>query len=94
MKVDLAEELEAAIEYKIYLIDVFLVVADLCVNDMSILDYATIVQLSLVHIGVFQIAIQVVQLVEIERVALVGDNIEEKKLLGLLSGISATVTFD
>lgn len=53
MKVDLAEELEAAIEYKIYLIDVFLVVADLCVNDMSILDYATIVQLSLVHIGVF-----------------------------------------
>lgn len=71
MKVDLFEKLEASFVDKVDIVVHLYVVGKLAVNHLGIVNYASVLELLCVDRGVRQVTIQVVKLVQVERVALV-----------------------
>lgn len=91
MEVHLPKELLAAEEYQVYVIDDFLVKSNLVADDPRILNYSLVVELTQIYLGVHQVAVDIVKLVEIERTPLIGHYVEEKPFFRLGSGVSRVV---
>ena len=58
------------------------------------LNDALIVDVGKIDLRVLKVAIQVVQLVKVEAIALVGDDVEEEELLRIVPDVVCRVTLD
>ena len=94
MKVDLLEKFKSSLEHLVDLIVRLEAVRDVIVDDHGPLYDSLELHAWIVHSCVLQVSIQVVKLVQVERVALVWDYIEEEALFGVMSCIALVFSFD
>ena len=71
MQIDLLEQFKSSLVDHVYFIVYLLVVSDFPVNDACVANDTIVVDLRLVNLRVDQVSVQIVELVEIEGVALV-----------------------
>ena len=71
MQIDLLEQFKSSLVDHVYFIVYLLVVSDFPVNDACVANNTIVVDLRLVNLRVDQVSVQIVELVEIEGVALV-----------------------
>ena len=88
MKVDLLKEFKSSLEHLVDLIVRLEAVRDVIVNDHGTLYDSLELDAWIVNSCVLQVSIQVVKLVQVERVALVRDNIEEEALFGMMTSVA------
>lgn len=94
MQVDLFEKFKARLVDEVDIVMHLDIVGKLALNDLCIVNDASVLELLCVDGRVRQVTIQVVELVKVERVALVGHYVEQKSLRGAMPGISLTLTLD
>ena len=94
VQIDLPEEFEAAIEYQVDVVIDFPVVRDLVVDDLRVAQDSLVINERFVDIRMHQVSIQIIKLVQVERVALVCDDIEKEALLIIIARIMCRLTFD
>jgi hypothetical protein len=76
VKINLSKEFEASLENYIDVILDLLVVCNFVVYDAGVAENARVLDSAFVNLSVSEVSVQVIQLVQIEGIALVGHNVE------------------
>ena len=93
MQVYLPEQFLPACEHYVDVREDFFVVRNLVVDDTCVLYNTLVADLRRVYLRVDKVSVQVVQLVQIERGGVVGNNIKEPFFVGVSIAVSVVVAF-
>lgn len=94
VQVYLAEKFEPSCVNHIDFVVYFLVIGYFALNNRRMVYNSLVVNLACIDLGVFQIAIKIVQFVQIETISLIGYQIEKEKFLGFVKFVRVGIALD
>lgn len=92
MEVDLPEQFLPPSKYNVYVTKYLFVVGKLIIDHSRVLDDSLVADLWIINLGVNQVSVEVVQLVQVKRTRVIWYNVEQPSFIWVFTAVSIRVT--